>query len=431
MSRSFCLLAWAMSSVALSAFQAQAQESAYGKAVVKELSSPSYKGRGYAEKGDCKAARYIARQFKKNGALPFTANDNQYIQNYSVQVNYFPGEMDVAINNEKLLPGVDYLVDAASPSVKGRYAVVEGHRRDMLDSSSFFGLMQKARGAFLYMDNRTDTTETKEETESINQNLRYIQSDSLLPIKGIVLYSPKKLTWTVLPYQTPRPLILLHKWVDMPKTIRLDVESRLQTDYRTQNVAGYIKGTEVPDSFLVVSAHYDHLGKMGKHTVFYGANDNASGTGFLLALMRYFRKHPTRYSMAFLSFSGEELGLKGSEYFVANPLFDLKKIKFLCNFDMSGTGIEGIQIVNSSIYTQAYDAIKSINDRGHFVKQIKTRGEAANSDHYWFYKNGVPSFFFYTLGGVNYHDVNDTYASLPFDAWDNYLELIQQFLRTF
>lgn len=409
----------------------QAQEAEYGKSIVEKLSDVSFMGRGYTEKGDRKAALFLAKEYQRNGLQPFASNNNQYIQNYTVQVNYFPGKMDVQLNGETLQPGVDYLVDATSPSIKGRYNIVVGTRRDMLDSLSLLRLMQKANGAFVYIDNQSDSTETKEETPIINENIRYLQADASLPIKGIIMYSPRKLTWTVLPYQNPKPLIELHKPIADPKTLQLNIEARMDENYTTQNVAGFIKGTAVPDSFLVISAHYDHLGKMGKNTTFYGANDNASGTGFILALMRYFHKHPTRYSIAFLSFSGEELGLKGSEYFVQHPLFDLKKIKFLNNFDMAGTGIDGIQIVNSTVFTQEFEKLKAINDQYQYVKQIKTRGEAANSDHYWFYKNGVPSFFFYTLGGVNYHDVNDTYKSLPFDAWDNYFRLIQRYMETF
>ncbi|WP_447640469.1 MULTISPECIES: M28 family metallopeptidase [Chitinophagaceae] len=411
--------------------QMQAQETQYGKTIVKTISSAAFKGRGYTEKGDRKAAKFLAKQYQQNGLLAFASNGNQYIQNYTVKVNYFPGKMDVRVDGIVLVPGVDYLIDATSPSVKGAYHIAVGTRHDMLDSTSLFNLVQKANGAFVYMDNSADSTETKEETAVINQNLRYLQSDSTLPIKGIILYSPKKLTWTVLPYQSPRPLIELHKQITHPQTIKLNIDAHLDTDYPTQNIAGYISGTEVPDSFLVISAHYDHLGKMGKKTIFYGANDNASGTGFILALMQYFQKHPSRYSIAFLSFSGEELGLRGSEYFVSHPLFDLKKIKFLCNFDMAGTGIDGVQIVNSTIFTQQLRVLDSINNQNHYVTQIKTRGEAANSDHYWFYKHGVPSFFFYTLGGVNYHDVNDTFASLPFDAWDNYLKLMETFIQSF
>ncbi|MFT4202539.1 MAG: M28 family peptidase [Chitinophagaceae bacterium] len=406
----------------------QAQDADYGKKIVKKLSCASFKGRGYVQNGDKKAARYVAKQFKKNGAIPFPSNNNRYLQDYKVAVNCFPKKMEIQLNNQKLQPGVDFLVDATNPSIKGSYHIVIGQRRDMLDSLSLFALVRKAADSFLYFDNSTDSTESKEETSAINQNMRYLQADSSLPIKGIVLYSPKKLTWTVLSFQNPKPLIELHKKINNPQTIQLNIDAHLDTNYQTQNIGGYIKGTEISDSFLVITAHYDHLGKMGKKTTFYGANDNASGSGFILALMRYFQKHPSKYSIAFLAFSGEELGLKGSEYFVAHPLLDLKKIKFLCNFDMAGTGVDGIQIVNSTIFTKQYDRLKNINDHYHFVKEIKQRGEAANSDHYWFYRHGVPSFFFYTLGGVNYHDVNDTYNSLPFDAWNNYLKLVEAFI---
>ena len=406
----------------------QGQTTDYGRKMVEKLSSRAFKGRGYTKKGDRKAALFIAKQFKKNGALPFASNNGKYLQDYQVAVHYFPGRMKVKINKEKLKPGIDYLIDATSPTIKGRFNIIVGKRKELLDSVSLYGLMAKAANAFLYIDNTLDSTETKEEKEIINQNLRYIQSDSALPIKGMIVYSPKKLTWTVLPYTSAKPLIELHSKIENPTSIQLKIDSRQEDNYETQNIAGFIRGSTVPDSFIVISAHYDHLGMMGKRTIFYGANDNASGTGFILELMRYFQKNRPKYSIAFLNFSGEELGLKGSEYYVHHPLFDLKKIKFLCNFDMAGTGVDGIQVVNSSIYTQQYNDLKSINDSLHLLKDIKLRGAAANSDHYWFYKNGVPSFFMYTLGGINYHDVNDTYSSLPFSAWNNYLRLIEIFI---
>jgi aminopeptidase YwaD len=68
------------------------------------------------------------------------------------------------------------------------------------------------------------------------------------------------------------------------KTIELDVEAKFLPVYQTQNVAGVIKGTSLTDSMLVVTAHYDHLGMMGKKVYFPGANDNASGTAMLLTL---------------------------------------------------------------------------------------------------------------------------------------------------
>lgn len=401
------------------------QDAIYGKKMVKKLAAKRMNGRGYYRKADAKAAKYIAQQMQDWYVSPFS--NNSYKQSYQFSVNYFPDKMKVAIDGKNLQPGLDFLIGATSNSAKGKYNIVEGKRHDLLDTADMFSLIRKAKGNFLYFNNEKDSTESKEVADIINQNLEYLQYSPDVDVKGIILYSSQKLTWTVLPYQGNKTIIELHKKINPPTTIQLNVTAKFDSAYTTQNLAGYIRGTQKPDSFIVISAHYDHLGRMGKRTLFPGANDNASGTGFVLSLMRHYALHPPKYTMVFLFFSGEEIGLKGSEYFTQNPLFNLKKIKFLWNFDMAGTGKTGIQVVNSTIFTQQFAILDSINKSKHLLADIKVRGSAANSDHYWFYKKGVPCFFSYTLGGVNYHDINDTYKSLPFDAWGNYQLLVERF----
>lgn len=405
------------------------QTADYGKKIVQTLASSKYKGRGYVGRGDKKAADFIAKQFKQMRLAPLGANG--YLLPYSLHVNYFPSKMQVAIDNDILRPGIDYLISETSPSVHGIFPIIVAARKELLDSASLFNLVQRAKNGFLYVDKKAGGTESKEETDIIAQNLRYLQYSPEVDMKGIIAYSPDKLTWSVAPVQQGRPLIELHKTLDVKslKTIQVDVDAKMDSAYQTQDVAAFVKGTAEPDSFLVVTAHYDHLGMMGKKTMFPGANDNASGTAMMLSLAKYFSAYPAKYSMVFIAFSGEEIGLKGSEYFVNNAPIDLKKIKFLCNFDMAGTGIDGIQVVNSTIFKTQYDSLLAINNRLHLLKDIKPRGETRNSDHYWFYKMGVPSFFIYTLGGVNYHDVNDTYESLPFTSFAHYEKLMISFLE--
>src|SRR5690606_27118787 len=133
--------------------------------------------------------------------------------------------------------------------------------------------------------------------------------------------------------------------------------------------------------------------------------------------------------LVFIGFAGEEAGLVGSQYFVENPLVDLSKIKFLLNFDIMGAGEDGIQIVNSSVFTKEYDLLNRINSDKNYIKQIKKRGEACNSDHCPFYKKGVPSFFVYTLGGAGfYHDVFDTADSLSLSEFQDLKKLFIEFI---
>jgi Zn-dependent M28 family amino/carboxypeptidase len=163
---------------------------------------------------------------------------------------------------------------------------------------------------------------------------------------------------------------------------------------------------------------------------FPGANDNASGIAMLLSIARYYAAHPAecKYSIAFMAFTGEEMGLFGSKYYNEHPLFPLSKIKFEINMDIMGTGDEGITVVNGTVFKAAFNALVKINDGQHLLKLIKPRGETSNSDHYFFYKNHVSSFFIYTMGGIKaYHDIYDRRETLPLTNFDEVYKLLIQF----
>jgi Zn-dependent M28 family amino/carboxypeptidase len=203
------------------------------------------------------------------------------------------------------------------------------------------------------------------------------------------------------------------------------LDEQFKEHYLTRNVSGYVKGTSQPDSFIVFTAHYDHLGQMGDGIFFPGANDNASGTSMVLNLANYFSQHLQKYSVAFILFSGEESGLLGSGYFVEHPLFPLEKIKFLINLDIVGTGDEGIKVVNATAFPKQFDQLVKLNDEEHLLKVVSPRGAAANSDHYPFYEKGVPCFFIYTMGGIAaYHDVYDRAETLPLTEYEDLLKLL-------
>ena len=179
---------------------------------------------------------------------------------------------------------------------------------------------------------------------------------------------------------------------------------------------------------MIFTAHYDHLGGMGKQVYFPGANDNASGTALLLMLTRYYSQHPPKYSVVFIAFAGEEAGLIGSEYFVNHPLIPLKKIRFLTNLDLMGNGEEGITVVNATEFSKEFELLKKISNDNKLLATVNPRGKAKNSDHYWFTEKGAPSFFIYTLGKrKDYHDVNDIAATLPLYKMDDLQTLLVHF----
>jgi Zn-dependent M28 family amino/carboxypeptidase len=226
--------------------------------------------------------------------------------------------------------------------------------------------------------------------------------------------------------------ILRESWNTNAKKISLDIKSVFNTTHQTQNIIGVLNGSQQPDSFIVFSAHYDHLGRMGKKTYFPGANDNASGIAMLLNLAKFFSGSPSKYTIMFIAFAGEEAGLIGSEYFVTNPLMELSRIKFLINLDLAGTGDDGVMVVNGEVFKKEYERMKSINDSLQLLKAIGMRGKARNSDHFWFTEKGVPSFFIYTLGGISaYHDIYDKAETLPLTEFNNFFVLLREFIKSF
>ena len=166
--------------------------------------------------------------------------------------------------------------------------------------------------------------------------------------------------------------------------------------------------------------------------IFPGASDNASGTAMMLYLARYFSTHPQKYSIMYIAFSGEEAALIGSLYFTKHPVIPLKSIKFLTNIDIMGDATDGITVVNATEFPREFDELQKINTTNKLLPAIKSRGKAANSDHYYFTEAGVPSFFIYSDGGPGfYHDVYDRASTLSLNKVDNVAKLLIDFFSNY
>jgi len=360
-----------------------AQDTVYARQVIKKLTSKECFGRGYLNNGLDIAAKYISSELRSLKAEPLFAKG--YYQSFDFNVNTFPGKMELKINGRALTPGADFIVSPESGSIKGKFK------------------MQK------------------------KDSVTFLSESSPLPF---VITIKKKLTFSVATQSvTFCGIDLLEK--NAPKeinTAEVNIECKLLPKFINKNICAYINGTKNNDTMVIFSAHYDHLGGMGKKTYFPGANDNASGVSVLLNLVKFYRSNPPKYKTVFLFFAGEEAGLIGSKYFVDNKTVDLKKIKFLVNLDLLGTGDDGIMLVNGAIHTKEFDLINKINSEKNLVKEIKKRGKARNSDHYWFTEAGVPCFFIYTLGGTtSYHDIYDVAEKLPLTDYVDVFKLIVEF----
>ncbi len=96
--------------------------------------------------------------------------------------------------------------------------------------------------------------------------------------------------------------------------------------------------------------------------------------------------------------------------------------------DIMGTGEDGITAVNGSIFKNEFDNLVKINVQNNFIKDVKIRGKAANSDHYFFSEKGVKAFFIYSMGGIKaYHDIYDRAETLPLNEFENLFKLITSF----
>ena len=367
--------------IILSGINTKAQDISYNRKIVDTLSSSNFWGRGYTKDGMQKAADFLAKEFKNLGLKPL--DQKNYLQKFTYSANTFPGNMEVTVNDKKLLPGVDFLVSADSHSNKGK------GKLEQKDSVTFIDAADK-----------------------------------------IIVTLENKLTWDASQKEENYTIIQLDKsrFSEIPTSIKVNIENKFIKKFDASNVCAMVTGTHKPDSFIFITAHYDHLGGMGRDTYFPGANDNASGVALLLSLAKYYATHPQKYSIGFILFAGEEIGLLGSKYYTEHPIIPLKNIRFLTNTDLAGTGSEGITVVNATVFPKEFALMNKINDEHKYLVSIGARGKAANSDHYWFTELSIPSFFFYTKGGIAaYHDVFDKAATLPLNEQADLMQLMIKF----
>lgn len=386
-------------------------------------------GRGYVSKGDSIAASYISNKFREFQLYPFQSNFNYY-QKFKLSVNTFPGAVECSIDGKLLKPGIDYLVNPSSTSINGEYSVF-WLDKNIIHSRKRINALNKIsfKDKVIIVDREGMVEKKNKGSRTIQEQMDFVKAGVFNnPASGWI---EPKLTWAVSQHQG-FPMLTFKKGAVSrdAKTIKLKIEQQFIPEYETQNVIGLIEGEKI-DSILLISAHYDHLGRMGSETIFPGANDNASGISMLLDLAAYYSKHKPEYNTVFIAFAAEEAGLVGSDFFVQNPLFPLEKIKFMINLDLVGTGEEGITVVNATEQPAAFEKLTKINAEKNYLTQIKSRGKAANSDHYYFSEKGVPAFFIYTMGGVkHYHDIYDRPETLPLTEYNDVFRLITDFIKT-
>jgi hypothetical protein len=376
---------------------------------VQILCSDEFAGRGYVDSGDRVAANYIVKRFK---SLSLKSFEKGYKQPFDLSVNNITSTK-LLLDNKELKSGFDYLVAPSSPTLSGDYKVFHISQKMLYSNRIAKKVCKAIKRGYVPVISDFDKKD-----QALKKTISEIQK---LSDKGPIIFLKDKLSWSVSTTQSKGVEIWMLDSVfnRFSKDIHINITSIFVSSYESNNVVGYVEGIEYPDSFIILCGHYDHLGKMGD-AIFYGANDNASGIAMLLDLASYFSEHPQKYSVAFIAFGGEELGLLGSLNYVRNPLIPLNRTKFVFNMDLMGDGSKGATIVNGKIYKSYFEQLTKINSEGSYLSAIRSRGKAANSDHYFFSEAGVPSFFIYLMGDYDfYHIPQDNARNLKLGEFYN------------
>jgi hypothetical protein len=196
----------------------------------------------------------------------------------------------------------------------------------------------------------------------------------------------------------------------------------------SKNVVGFVEGSDpkLKDQYILVCAHFDHLGKV-KNVYFPGANDNASGTATVLYLANYFKNNPTKRSIIFACFAGEEVGFLGSGNFIKSFTEPLKKIKYVMNLDMVGNYNEGGLCIMGTETSKLLDLIvKKISNKEHIKTNNSDLLFLNGSDHYLFYSKNIPFLCFNTgMDSENYHRPKDIANHIDFRGMDTVAKFVQ------
>ena len=449
---------------------------------VRYLASPELKGRGDGTPELEKAAHYIEKQFRQDGLKPFRADG--YLQPFQLTTNARLGPKNsITIQfdgtTEKLAPEREFVPfnfsaagtaegtvvfagygitakeynydDYADIDAKDKFVLILRHEPQEMDEKSVFAgknftahaqfamkatnaKMHGARGVILVNDMATHPGE-KDDFEKFgrttgpdNAGILFVQihtgeADKLLgkagkTLDGLVAAIDRELK----PQSFAFP-------ADVRVSASLDIIREMKT---VHNVGAYLPGTT--DEYLVLGAHYDHLGLGDQHSLapseigkpHPGADDNASGTAGLLELARWFSQQPKpKRGILFLSFAGEELGLLGSSYYVNHPEMPLSKAVAMINMDMIGRMRESkIYVSGIATGTTLQKVVDDAKSRHGITMDVSEKAGWGSSDHTSFTAAHVPVLFFFSGLHSDYHRPSDTWDKIDGPATARLLDLI-------
>lgn len=450
------------------------------------LASDEYEGRETGKKGQKMAAEYISNQFKSFGIPPY--KDNTYYQTYPLNL-ILPVPADVMINEKKYtgnkdyynFPGISEQTILTSSVLFLGYGIQDDNYNDykgvdvsgktiMILAGEPYGadgnsLITKNKDASQWTTRQRNKSEKAKDAgvaailvvvddvqKGIADNKHRLESSLLkqeTSKKEIpVIYISKEMANAILKKTTTEKIIEKISTTGKPLKIKakanvvVDVKNNVQK-IEAENVLGFVEGTDLKEEIIVITAHYDHLGKEGD-VVYNGADDDGSGTVAVINLAQAFAKakkegHGPRRSILFMPVSGEEKGLLGSAYYTENPVYPLKNTVCDLNIDMIGRLDENHAKNSNYVYLIGSDKLSS---------QLHNVSEQANktytnleldytfndekdknrfyyrSDHYNFAKKGIPVIFYFNGVHADYHKETDEVQKIDFNKMEKITRLV-------
>ncbi len=460
---------------------------------LKIIASKEFEGRETGKPGQKKAAQYIADNFKSNGLVAF--NNEGYLQQFPAIVQnpfnvkftvngknfelfkdfyFFPEFSDTTIHLDSIL-FVGYGIndslycDYSNKSIcRNKVAIIlsgepiDKKKKSYLSKTEYMSAWTynwkqklttaKAMGiqALLVADDEFDFK--KDMIKQITKQKMILDIDDNNDINLPVFYISSQLANELLKNnRTYNKIKKARKKINSSgKSVSFITKSKIDIDVnirgekiQSENVIGYIEGSDLKDQILVISAHYDHLGKKDS-VIYYGADDDGSGTSALLELAQAFSEakkdgNGPRRSILFIAFAGEEKGLLGSKYYTRFPLFSLDSTVADLNIDMIGridTAHHGnpdyVYVIGSDKLSSDLHKINEEKNNTYTHLQLDYKYDDVNdpnhfyyrSDHYNFAKNNVPVIFYFNGVHADYHKPTDTIDKINFDKIEKISRLV-------
>lgn len=453
----------AMSLLAVSLLSAQVMEKQarkYAKTITDDdltrhitlLASDSLEGRETGKKGQKMAAEYIKNHFE---SLGLTAPvDGSYFQKFNLYQTY-RGESEIVVN-DKTIKNLDQMVYwANTPFERNEIEIVFVNKATEEDLENV-----EAKGKFLAFQAEGQFTPTLKVIEELGAKGAVVFAEDSSRMNMVLRYGRYYATHGSLSREEPSKeglaSVVIYKELaedffgkpvselKIGDTASAELFAEINTEImETENVLGYLEGTEKPDELIVLTAHYDHVGVQdGK--VYNGADDDASGTTAVLEIAEAFVKakkagHGPKRSILFMPVTGEEKGLLGSAHYADNPVFPLENTVTNLNIDMIGRVDSAhmdtrdfVYLIGSNrISTELHEISEAMNENYTKLELDYTYNAEDHpdriyyrSDHWNFAKNGVPIIFYFNGTHPDYHQHTDTVDKIEFDLLKKRTDLV-------